>query len=529
MDLEDDTYYYGSDADEMPSDYCNSGEDDDNNMIAEDDEADGPREPEKYYDVLKEPIIRQRQEKEITEVSTVLAISKAAATVLLLHYNWRACEVQDAWFADEDRVRKSAGLFEKPVVELPKKKTKKRKCNICLETCSFRVMRWAGCGHPFCSECWGNYIKSSVQDGPGCLMLTCPAPSCGAAVGQDMVESLASEEEDKERYSRYLMRSFIENSKNTKWCPGLDCEYAVEFSGGGGAGGYDVCCLCSTSFCWKCLEDAHRPVDCETVAKWVFKNSSEAENVTWILAKTKPCPKCMRPIEKNHGCMHMTCGRPCNFEFCWLCLRNWKQHSEETGGFYDCNTFKNSEAAKEDESLRERAKKCLDRYNHYYERWVGNEVSRKQALKTFHETQTEYMKKFSELQAETEPQLQFITQAWLQIIECRRVLKWTYAYGYYLPEHEKTKKQFFEYLQGEAESGLEKLHHCAEKDIHDFLEVKSTPEKINNFRATLTDRTNATRNYFENLVKALENGLEDVYSQEACSNVRRRRKAQNED
>jgi hypothetical protein len=51
-------------------------------------------------------------------------------------------------------------------------------------------------------------------------MLTCPTPSCGAVVGQDMVESLAEEEEDKERYSRYLMRSSIENSKNTKWCPG---------------------------------------------------------------------------------------------------------------------------------------------------------------------------------------------------------------------------------------------------------------------------------------------------------------------
>jgi len=36
----------------------------------------------------------------------------------------------------------------------------------------------------------------------------------------------------------------------------------------------------------------------------------------------------------------------------------------------------------------------------------------------------------------------------LQIVECRRVLKWTYAYGYYLAEHEHAKKQFFEYLQG---------------------------------------------------------------------------------
>jgi hypothetical protein len=38
--------------------------------------------------------------------------------------------------------------------------------------------------------------------------------------------------------------------------------------------------------------------------------------------------------------------------------------------------------------------------------------------------------------------------ACLQIVECRRVLKWTYAYGFYLPEDEHAKKQFFEYLQG---------------------------------------------------------------------------------
>lgn len=36
----------------------------------------------------------------------------------------------------------------------------------------------------------------------------------------------------------------------------------------------------------------------------------------------------------------------------------------------------------------------------------------------------------------------------LQIVECRRVLKWTYAYGYYLPDLDKAKRQFFEYLQG---------------------------------------------------------------------------------
>jgi hypothetical protein len=40
-------------------------------------------------------------------------------------------------------------------------------------------------------------------------------------------------------------------------------------------------------------------VTCETIKKWLTKNSAESENMNWILANTKPCPKCSRPIEKN--------------------------------------------------------------------------------------------------------------------------------------------------------------------------------------------------------------------------------------
>ena len=50
-------------------------------------------------------------------------------------------------------------------------------------------------------------------------------------------------------------------------------------------------------------------VDCETVHRWILKNSAESENLNWILAHTKQCPKCKRPIEKNQGCMHMTCSQ----------------------------------------------------------------------------------------------------------------------------------------------------------------------------------------------------------------------------
>lgn len=56
------------------------------------------------------------------------------------------------------------------------------------------------------------YITTSINDGPGCLLLRCPDPSCRASVGQDMILKLASEE-DKEKYARYFVRSYIEDKK----------------------------------------------------------------------------------------------------------------------------------------------------------------------------------------------------------------------------------------------------------------------------------------------------------------------------
>ncbi|KAK9919207.1 hypothetical protein M0R45_027817 [Rubus argutus] len=467
------------------------------------------------YTVLTEVDICQHQEEDITRISTVLSIPKVAASILLRYYNWSVSKVHDEWFADEEKVRKAVGLPEKPVIEYPN--AKELNCGICFETYPCKEMHAAACGHPFCYSCWAGYIGTAINDGPGCLMLRCPDPSCGAVVFQDMINALASNE-DREKYSRYFIRSYVEDNRKTKWCPAPGCDYAIDFIVGSGS--YDVTCRCSYSFCWNCTEEAHRPVDCGTVAKWILKNSAESENMNWILANSKPCPKCKRPIEKNQGCMHITCTPPCKFEFCWLCLGAWSEHGERTGGFYACNryeTAKQEGVYDEAEKRREMAKNSLERYTHYYERWATNQSSRQKALADLQQMQTVHLEKLSDIQCQPESQLKFITEAWLQIVECRRVLKWTYAYGYYLPEHEHAKRQFFEYLQGEAESGLERLHQCAEKELQVYLNEEDPPKDFNEFRTKLAGLTSVTRNYFENLVRALENGLSDVDSIGACS------------
>nr|CAB3481602.1 unnamed protein product [Digitaria exilis]CAB3483687.1 unnamed protein product [Digitaria exilis] len=452
---------------------------------------------EQTFAVLSEEDISERQEEDISKITSVLSITKEEACVLLHHYKWNISKLSDEWFADEEKVRHTVGLLlngnDRP-------RSRKASftylfffffhriiisglltCGICFEGYSSDMMSstgWEISDGP--SKIFVGYISAAISGGPGCLSLRCPDPSCGAMVLQGMINKLAKDE-DKEKYARFLLRAYVEGSKKTKWCPAPDCECAVEFLGDEN---YDVSCNCKFSFCWNCTEEAHRPVNCETVSKWILKNSAESENMNW------------------------------------LCLGAWSDHGERTGGFYACNRYESAKKEgvyDETEARRERAKNSLERYMHYYERWASNQTSRQKAQADLLKAEKEQLAKLTDMFGIPETQLKFIIEAWSQIIECRRVLKWTYAYGYYLDD--RIKSEFFEYLQGEAESGLERLHQCAEKDLQVFLpSVKpdisetTTPSvaEFGDFRVKLAGLTSVTRNYFENLVQALEAGLEDV-------------------
>ncbi|XP_050364380.1 probable E3 ubiquitin-protein ligase ARI8 [Argentina anserina] len=473
------------------------------------------------YTVLRVGEISQLQEDDIAGVSTVLSISRSAACFLLCHYNWWVNRLQDEWFSDEDKVRETAGLLREPVVL---HRLGSVNCGICFDDHDYSndqsaecAVLSAACGHPFCKDCWTGYISTSFNDGTGCLMLRCPVPSCSAAVDQDLIRNVLKNQHDNEieRYNRYLLRSYVENHKQMKWCPAPDCEYAIkvfdeDLTGNGSC--YDVSCICANSFCWNCVEEVHSPVECATVRKWILKNKDDSQNAQWIVVNTKPCPKCKTPIEKNNGCNHMRCSPPCGHHFCWLCLGPLG---------CKCNSFNRAakQSAKESQSEieRKRLKLTLERYNHYYMRWANNQASKNKAVESLHKAQTVHIMNLvsKSFRSSCQPNdFEFITEAWKQIIECRQVIKWTYAYGYYIPEESKyeKKRHLFEYLQGQAEHSLERLHHCAETEIRDYVNDWTPLEKFSEYRLRLIQLTNVTRTYFKKLVTALENGLSEVES-----------------
>ncbi|XWS14631.1 hypothetical protein CRYUN_Cryun35bG0025800 [Craigia yunnanensis] len=142
-------------------------------------------------------------------------------------------------------------------------------------------------------------------------------------------------------------------------------------------------------------------------------------------------------------------------------------------------------------------------------------LSRKRAIKDLDNLKIEQTKKLSDIQKLDVSQLNFLEDAWQQIIDCRQILRWTYAYRCFLPKWEHAKIELLEFLQGQAESGLQRLHSWAERSLQQFLIADEPSKNFNDFRyfrMELIRRTSVTRNYFENLVKALENGLSDVDS-----------------
>eukprot|EP00607_Mallomonas_marina_P001795 CAMPEP_0182439052 /NCGR_PEP_ID=MMETSP1167-20130531/86187_1 /TAXON_ID=2988 /ORGANISM="Mallomonas Sp, Strain CCMP3275" /LENGTH=237 /DNA_ID=CAMNT_0024632639 /DNA_START=389 /DNA_END=1099 /DNA_ORIENTATION=+ len=114
-----------------------------------------------------------------------------------------------------------------------------------------------------------------------------------------------------------------------------------------------ICTYCGFSSCLSCENGAHSPCSCEQWQDWIkrvkeemattedLKEGDDVANQMWVAANTKKCPRCQTHIEKNEGCNHMSC-RKCRHEFCWICMQDWSLHSNNTGGFFQCNRFEST-------------------------------------------------------------------------------------------------------------------------------------------------------------------------------------------
>ena len=281
----------------------------------------------------------------VEEVSSLLAVPVEAAAILLRHFKFNKEKTIEKFYENSEKVVKDAGVAarcadeDSPAVSTPSKspKSKKKKvavaeisCGICMDDFSPSETYSMPCGHPFCTNCYTDFINNKVSDGPNCVYAKCPEFRCNELISEKEVNDL--NKSLLEKFEEFQLRAFVDLNKLSRWCPAPDCtKIGVTKTGYG-----DVNCSCGTEFCVRCGVEPHAPSICTDLERWTDKNENESETANWILANTKKCPKCYTRIEKNQGCNHIACQQ-CKFDFCWICLQDWKEHGSNTGGYYKCN------------------------------------------------------------------------------------------------------------------------------------------------------------------------------------------------
>ena len=361
-------------------------------------------------------------------------------------------------------------------------------CAICYVEYPGSEVACLGCGHVFCKSCWRSWLKTNIKEGLAALYLRCPLPDCGVQVDISFVESIV-DSELFQRYSIFILKSYVENNALLRWCTAPGCKYAVSVAPGmrGQIRRTGIRCRCGYQFCYECGSDLHVPALCEHIREWNKRLGDESLTGLWIIANTKVCPKCSSPIEKNGGCNHITC-RKCSHEFCWICMGPWSEHGSHTGGFYSCNRYDPARDSGNTTVSDARAK--MQRYRHYHTRYKTHESNLKQNVRFT--SQIEAVAKSVQDNTPGYVDVSTLYSAAEQLIACRRALMYSYVYAFYLQE--TPAKRLFELYQAKLEVFTEELAQL-------FVEYETSKRKFS--MPELQRRTAIARARLEGLMKGV--------------------------
>lgn len=408
------------------------------------------------YELLNQAEVMTELTAIANDTAAVIGFSPAVCKILLHSFHWNKEFLIEKFYetGDKDRFLKSCHVImpgPTSSTQTIKNANEKSTCQICFDD---SCLTGLSCGHKFCCACWRRYLHVKIKD--ECDWLApCPGAKCIIRLDEDMVYKLVDDQLVLTAYKKLVVNSFVQSNQRLKWCPGTDCGLVAKVA-------HPECrsivCNCRTVFCFACSNEWHEPVCCEMLKKWLKKCNDDSETSNWLSANTKDCPKCQVTIEKDGGCNHMTCKNvACRFEFCWTCLGAWKPHGS---GWYSCNRFDDSDAKKARDD-QERSRAALQRYLHYYNRFVNHKNSLKLECKLYKEVQ-EKMRQM-QLQEYSWIETQYLRKAVDVLSECRRTLMYTYAFAYYLEQNNTAT--IFQDNQKDLELATEQLSELLEKEL----------------------------------------------------------------
>jgi len=192
----------------------------------------------------------------------------------------------------------------------------------CITCCDEkRLIGLHSCGHCICMDCWDRFAQARLSEAAG--EISCPV--CSEAIAVE-TGKLLLRGDTLSHFVRIRTGARVDQSSCLAWCRKAGCGNVVTREEGQWHGE----CSCGEGVCFKCSLVDHRPASCEQYALWESEEQQHSmqdlASSSWIDLNTKPCPKCLVPIQKNQGCPHMNCAH-CRCSFCWKCGQRWNSHS----------------------------------------------------------------------------------------------------------------------------------------------------------------------------------------------------------
>ncbi|XP_012258311.1 potential E3 ubiquitin-protein ligase ariadne-2 isoform X2 [Athalia rosae] len=407
------------------------------------------RDPEfAIHECLRVEEVERLFNENVEELSNNLQITPSLAKVLLHAHEWALQDIVLKYRNDASsllitsKIKPSHAPNSSSVLRGSRTGT----CSVCVDVLSLEKFATLTCGHSFCKECWCMHFEVQIIQGIS-TGIGCMAQDCEVLVPEDFVLSLLTKLTMRERYQQFVFRDYVKSHPQLRFCPGPNCQIVVRSKELRAK--KVICSTCKTPFCFRCGMDYHAPTDCGTIKKWLTKCADDSETANYICAHTKDCPKCHICIEKNGGCNHMQCYN-CKYDFCWMCLGDWKAHGSE---YYECSRYKeNPNIARE--SVHAQAREALKKYLHYYERWENHSKSLKLEEQTLEAIKSRINKKVM-IASGTWIDWQHLFEAASLLARCRYTLQYTYPYAYFMEAG--PRKALFEYQQAQLEAEIENL------------------------------------------------------------------------
>lgn len=433
----------------------------------------------------------------------------------MLHYcNWQEEDVINAYFDDWERLRKACGLPENGP-RLLLKSVPSFECSICCDSYENVLVYSLSCGHAYCVSCYSTYVEGALSAGK---LISCMDLECSLTLPHKDIDRLLENGLDTATVIRVepnivnnrllggAAKLYVETHKlKFKWCPALDCGHLTEITRRDLPRKYDsttdldlgniaiVACPDGHEFCYDCQYENHLPCPCWMVKMWIKKCQDDSETAHWIQINTLACPNCDAVIEKNGGCNHMTCQK-CQFHFCWICLGDWSKHANM---YYQCNRFdpKLVDDVKKAQQLK---RLSLQRYLHFYNRFLVHELSMKGDQKTLNKVDAQMREWMEKELAKTNNRkdlswidVQFLHDAIRALANGRKTLKWTYCFVFYL--RSTNFSEIFEQMQDFLNKTVE--------DLSKIFEELNAKKNRNSSTQIITDHKQEIINLSQLVVK----------------------------